>query len=72
VADFTEEQRKKLAASGAALPDGSFPIRDVSDLHNAVHDVGRARDPYKAKRHILARAKALGAESELPDFWRKA
>lgn len=66
---FTEKERKHLAESGKALPDGSFPIESVDDLQNAVQAVGRASDYEKAKAHIVARAKALGATDHLPADW---
>jgi hypothetical protein len=69
---FTADQRKDLAASGAALPDGSFPIENTADLHNAIKAVGRAADPEKAKAHIKSRARALGAADALPDAWKAA
>jgi hypothetical protein len=67
---FSEGERKTLASSGKALPDGSFPIENVSDLHNAIKAVGRASDPAKAKAHIRARAKALNATDAIPDTWK--
>lgn len=67
--DFSDKQREKAADSGAALPDGSFPIMNGGDLKNAIHAIGRAKDPEKAKVHIRARAKALGLEAELPEEW---
>jgi hypothetical protein len=67
--DFSAEERKKAAESGHALPDGSFPINTVSDLENAIHAYGRAKDKEKAKAHIIARAKALGASDKLPEDW---
>lgn len=70
--DFTGKEREKAAASGAALPDGSFPIHTTEDLHNAVQAYGRAKDKGKARAHIKSRAKALGAEHMLPDTWGKA
>lgn len=69
MATFSEAERKTLAKRGAALPDGSFPIRNASDLRNAIHDVGRANDPAAAKRHIIKRARALMLKSELPLSW---
>lgn len=57
---FTQEQRDDAAESGDALPDGSFPIKTVGDLKNAIRAVGRAKDPAKAKAHIRRRAKDLG------------
>jgi len=67
--DFTTEERKKAAAEGAAMPDGSFPIMNRQDLENAVHDIGRANDPEAAKKHIIARAKALNCMDLLPADW---
>lgn len=67
--DFSDERRKHLAGTGAALPDGSFPIESEQDLKNAIHAIGRAKDPEKAKAHIKARAKALGHEDLIPSEW---
>lgn len=67
--DFTAQERQDAADKGEALPDGSFPIKTVADLKNAVHDIGRAKDPSKAKAHIIARAKALNASDQLPEGW---
>ena len=69
-AEFSDDERKKLAKSGAAMPDGSFPIRNAADLHNAMQAIGRAKDPAKAKAHIRARARALGLESQLSDAFK--
>jgi hypothetical protein len=68
--EFSQDERDQLAASGAALPDGSFPIKSKQDLENAIHAVGRASDPGKAKSHIISRAKTLGATDLLPDDWK--
>ena len=35
-AEFTQNQRERLAKKGHALKDGSFPIRNKSDLKNAI------------------------------------
>jgi len=67
--DFSDDERKKLADSGEALPDGSYPIKTVGDLENAIQAFGRAKDPEKTRAHIIARAKALGATAKLPDSW---
>lgn len=66
---FTTEQRGKLADKGIAMEDGSFPVRNRTDLQHAIRAVGRAKDPEKAKKHIKRRAKALGAVDELPDSY---
>lgn len=57
---FTAEQRSELAKKGHALPDGSFPISNRQDLMNALHDIGRSKNPSAAKAHIKKRAAALG------------
>lgn len=68
--DYSPEQREKMAKSGAALPDGSFPIADCEDLRNAIQAIGRAKDPGKAKAHIKKRKSALGCEDvDLPEGW---
>lgn len=67
--EFSQEERDRLAKSGEAMPDGSFPIVTKEDLSNAIQAVGRASDPEAAKRHIKKRAKALGAEDQIPDSW---
>jgi hypothetical protein len=67
--DFTDEERTKAAESGEAMSDGSFPIKTTTDLENAIHAYGRAKDKAKAKEHIIARAKALGATDKLPSDW---
>ena len=63
---FTAEQRQRLAKSGAAMPDGSFPIRNCSDLMNARRAVGRAAPGRRAavRAHISKRARALGCSTE--------
>ncbi|MDI3315873.1 MAG: hypothetical protein QJR12_16835 [Mycobacterium sp.] len=69
--DFTDEERQQLADQGKAMPDGSFPIRNVSDLKNAIRAIGRAKDPEKAKAWIKRRAKELGREDLVSgDAWK--
>lgn len=63
--------RRKLAKAGAAMPDGSFPITNVGSLRDAIHAVGRAKDPEAAKRHIVKRARSLNATRFLPAGWAK-
>lgn len=57
------------AKRGFALPDGSYPIRNKSELADAVQAFGRAKDKARTKRHIVKRARALGATGMLPDSW---
>ena len=67
--EFSDDRRKRDAGTGAALPDGSFPIENEGDLKIAIHAYGRASDKAKAKEHIIARAKSLGLTHLLPDGW---
>jgi hypothetical protein len=67
--DFTAAQRRRDAKTGAAMPDGSFPITDSASLHDAIHLVGNGKDPAAAKRHIISRARALGLTGQLPEDW---
>jgi hypothetical protein len=41
MADFSVEQRRRLAERGQAMQGGRFPIRNRSDLDNAIRAVGR-------------------------------
>ena len=68
---FDTKKRKKLAKTGAAMKDGSYPIVTAEDLHNAVQSIGRAKNPEATKAHIKTRAKALGLTKSLPDGWSK-
>ena len=66
--EFSKDERDKLAKSGKAMPDGSYPIETVADLENAVQAYGRSPDE-STKAHIIKRAKALGATDKLPASW---
>ena len=66
---FDAKARKAAAKTGAAMPDGSFPIENQQDLENAIHAIGRASDPAAAKAHIKTRARALGLEKLIPAGW---
>lgn len=67
--DFDAKQRAAAASSGAAMSDGSFPIKNKEDLKNAIHLAGNAKDPKAARAHIKSRAKSLGATDMIPDSW---
>ena len=64
---YSDEERRELADKGFALSDGSFPIKDLKDLKNAIQAYGRAKDQARAAKFIVKRAKALGAEDLIPD-----
>lgn len=68
-AEFSTKQREKLAKKGQAMSGGSFPIRNRSDLQNAIRALGRAKDPAAAKRWIIKRARELKALDLLPEDW---
>ena len=68
--EFSGAARERMAESGTAMPDGSFPIANRSDLMNAIRSVGRAKNYNAAKQHIIRRARALGAMDMLPEDWR--
>ena len=70
--NYNAEQRRMMADKGEAMEDGSFPIADKTDLMAAMRSIGRAKDPAGAKRHIRARAKALGLEDMLGPAFKKA
>jgi hypothetical protein len=42
------------------MPGGRFPIRNASDLANAKHDIGRAKDPGAVRAWINKRADEMG------------
>lgn len=74
----TVKQRAAFVRSGAAMPDGSFYIRNPSDLNNAILAVGRATPNNNesetarrnsVRRHIIERAKQMNLSSRIPDTW---
>jgi hypothetical protein len=69
-ADLSAAGRKKAATSGAAMPDGSYPISTKADLRKAIKAVGRGGTGHdKIRAHVIKRAKALGLEAMVPDNW---
>lgn len=71
MAEFTAIQRKALSEKKEAMPDGSYPIRNRSDLKNAIASYGRAKDKEKTKAWIIKRAKELDAEDLIPESWEE-
>ena len=74
LAIVSRRMRKRLAQEGKALPDGSFPIRNINDLKNAIQSYGRAKVGSKAmvRRHIVKRARALKQRDIVPREWKEA
>ena len=68
--NFNTAQRNRMAESGTAMPDGSYPIGNKKDLMNAIRSWGRGGSDPKVKAHIKRRAKALGAEDMIPENWK--
>jgi hypothetical protein len=73
MADFSEDERRRLADRGQAMPGGRYPIRNRSDLENAIHAVGRSKGGESGRnavrRWIIKRARALGLTSMIPENW---
>lgn len=67
--DLRADARKEAADRGEAMPDGSYPIRDLDELDKARRAFGRTNpeDRPKVKRFLLKRAKALGAAQDVID-----
>lgn len=64
-----------MAKRGHAMADGSFPVPNRDSLGDAIRAVGRARpntpqQRAKVRRHIIKRARELGASNMIPDTWR--
>lgn len=70
-AKYSADDRKDMAASGEAMSDGSYPIKDADDLDKAIHAVGRGKNNSHAaiRAHIKRRAKAMGLTDKLPEEW---
>lgn len=58
---------KKPADKGEQGDDEG--IANIVDLHNAIRAIGDAPDRDAERARIKRRARALGAESEIPDAW---
>jgi hypothetical protein len=66
--------RQRLAREGKALPDGSFPIRNIQDLKNAVRAYGRAKPGSRGavRKHIARRARGLRRPDLIPNEWKRS
>jgi hypothetical protein len=74
LAIIPRRERIKLAGEGKALKDGSFPIRNESDLRNAIHAFGRSKPGKRGlvRRHIVKMARALDRKDLVPEAWKEA
>ena len=71
MAEFTTDQRKQLVMKKEAMPDGSYPIRNASDLKNAIQAYGRSANKPATQAWIKKRAKELNLEDLLPESWKE-
>lgn len=70
MADPTAAQRRTLAQMHIAMPDGSYYVRNGSDLDSAILLAGKAGDNAPAvRKHIMTRAAALKLSSKIPPTW---
>ncbi len=70
----SKKAREQAADKGEALPDGSFAIRNETDLAFSIQAYGRTKDSDKSKvrKHIMKRARALGHNDYIPEVWKTA
>lgn len=73
-AKYSSDDLKDMVAKGQAMKnatgDPSYPVADKEDLQKAIHAVGRGGADHDAiRKHIIARAKALGLSDTIPDNW---
>lgn len=66
---YDAEQTRAMAKKGQALPDGSYPIKDRADLDSAIklRNHSKSYSAATVHKHIVKRAKAIGATDMLPD-----
>jgi hypothetical protein len=53
--EFSEEERRRLAAGGSALPDGSYPMPDCDAVRRAIDSYDRAPASHRAELRALIR-----------------
>ena len=72
---ISQDERDKAAQSGAAMPDGSYPIfacEGDNSVDSAIHAVGMGGADHDAIRaHIIKRADTLDCASKIPDNWNR-
>ena len=68
--EWSAEERSEAEKKGHAMAGGKFPIESAADVRSAVTLSGKGGPAVKA--FIIKRAKAIGAESELPDDWKQS
>lgn len=69
MSNLTKKQRDALPLSDFGDPDRRlFPIVDASDVSDAAHLIGKAKNPEKVKARIVAIARRKGFP--IPDAWK--
>ena len=69
---ISEKERAKLEKERKAMAGGRFPVRNISDLKNAIKLVGNSDLPKdEVMKFLKRRAKDLGAENEIPESWNE-
>lgn len=68
-ADISQDERDKAAASGDAMPDGSYPVRNCAEFDKAVNAVGRGGADHDAIRAHIIKAGAKHDCPAPPDNW---
>ena len=64
--DYSQSERRRLAREGNALGNGSYPIKDAEDLHNAAVLARTGHGDVEGARKLIARrAKELGVADPL-------
>lgn len=55
MAEYSEEERRKLAAEGHALSDGSYPMPTCEAVGDAINAYGRAPESHRRELAALIR-----------------
>ena len=70
MADYSHDERMRLAAEGKAMPDGSYPTPTEHDLENAFHAYGRETgDKAALRKYLVRRAVQEGRTDLIPESW---
>lgn len=72
-ATVTAAQRKMFAKMGIAMSDGTYYVRNLPDLENAIESVTQGDNSGASgdaiRKHIISRASALKMSDKIPNTW---
>ncbi len=69
--DYSAEERRRMARTGEAMPDGSFPIANCTDARNAIQAQGRGSAPQaRITSHIRKRVRSLSCTGDIFDPYK--